>query len=150
MAKITLKDVKAIGRELTVRKTEYGEYRVAYAIPAIQMMRDCGYSEAKEANEASAYYASDLEDAHAQALYMHNVYVNNPESLKGQPRKVLQLVIPAAWMKACGYGDKEATLPVIRTWEAGGWTFAEVTNRSGMPWVVNVEMRGARFIEGAE
>ena len=82
MTNPTLKHIKSIGRELTVRKTD-GEYRIAYAIPAIMMARDCDYNEAREANEASAYYTSDASDALDTAVFMHNSYVNNPHCLKG-------------------------------------------------------------------
>lgn len=78
----SIKDIKAVGREITVRKTKFGEYRVAYAIPAIQMICECDYAEAKCKNEASAYYTDDAYDAFNTALYMHAVYVNTPMSLK--------------------------------------------------------------------
>lgn len=70
----TIKDIKAIGNELAVTKVD-GEYRIAYKISVIQMWRNCGYCEAREQSEASAYYTNDADDAYDTARFMHNTYV---------------------------------------------------------------------------
>lgn len=78
----TIRAIKAIGRELTAKYImDTGEYRVSFAIPAIQMMRDCPYNEAKERNEAHAYYTNDASDAISTATAMHWHYVNNPKAI---------------------------------------------------------------------
>lgn len=79
----TLKAIKAVGRELTVKRTESGEYRISFAIEAIQMHNEgMSYTDAKARNEAIAYYTEDASDALATAESMHDWYVNRPNYLK--------------------------------------------------------------------
>lgn len=53
--------------------------------------------------------------------------------------------VSAQWMKACGYGDKAKVFPVLRTYECGGWCFADLDMGNGEVWIVNTEWRG-RFV----
>ena len=71
----TIAAIKAIGRELSVRATPWGELRVTYAIAAIQLANDCSRADAIERAEQCAYYASDDLDAIGTAQKMHDRYV---------------------------------------------------------------------------
>lgn len=59
MSKLTVKEVRGrlALRNIKVRRTEYGEFRVSYAGPN---------------SEPSAYYTDDLEDALSTGLKMAN------------------------------------------------------------------------------
>lgn len=69
--------IKALpGRCMTARCVD-GEWRVSFSIPAIQMVNDCPYSEAKFRNENIAYYTNDAEDALNTAKYMNEQYIHS-------------------------------------------------------------------------
>ena len=69
-------DVKAIGRELTIKRTSYGEYRVTYALEAIKLVNDgISHADAIERAEQCAYYTDDKDDALQTARKMHERFV---------------------------------------------------------------------------
>lgn len=72
----TIKAIKALGRHMTAKYIpDFNEYRVSFGIPAIQLVNDCSYNEAKERNEALAFYTSDASDAIDTAKAMHARFV---------------------------------------------------------------------------
>lgn len=52
--------------------------------------------------------------------------------------------VSADWMLACGKGKVAKVFRVIRTYERGGWCFADLDD-DGREWTVNTEWRG-RFV----
>lgn len=49
--------------------------------------------------------------------------------------------VSAEWMKACGKGDQAKVFRVIRSYELGGWVFADLDD-DGRVWTVMTAWRG--------
>jgi hypothetical protein len=60
-----------------------------------------------------------------------------------------RLHVPARWMKACGLGDKDALLPIVRVIDLPlGWIGVDVIREDGRPWYVIAGLHGAKFVPG--
>jgi hypothetical protein len=74
------------------------------------------------------------------------------DSQRLDPRAFLR--VPGKWLAACGYGDADRVLPVLKVdVRSDWWTFATVDASSigGLSrWVVHVPCRGATFQSAPE
>ena len=55
------------------------------------------------------------------------------------------LLVPGAWLKACGMGNEDRIFPVIKVSYLNGYRIAIVDN-NGEKWTVIVELRNAKFV----